>query len=158
MACSCFSCLSPYNEAGLDAAISCVVGKDKLAVVLMLCYMTRHSTAVICACNSVTNIADEERQTVALKGQISKDSLTDLIKSEKLPPTIKHSHFLLLSFLLVTLSLTQTRSARPSHSRARSARTASPTSSRARSCPPPLSSTTRTARRSSPAALRSSCC
>jgi hypothetical protein len=34
-------------------------------------------------------ITDEERQTIALKGKISKDSLTDLIKSEKLPPTIE---------------------------------------------------------------------
>jgi hypothetical protein len=35
--------------------------------------------------------AGEERATVALKGKISKDSLTDLIKSENLPPTIKFS-------------------------------------------------------------------
>ncbi|WIA23964.1 hypothetical protein OEZ86_007219 [Tetradesmus obliquus] len=37
----------------------------------------------------ITNFPNEERQTVALKGKITKDGLGDLIKSEKLPPTIE---------------------------------------------------------------------
>jgi hypothetical protein len=50
---------------------------------------TKHSSySICCFCTSLA-FADEERQTVALKGKITKDSLTDLIKSEKLPPTIE---------------------------------------------------------------------
>lgn len=49
------------------------------------------SHTCFCCYFSVTllSFADEERQTVALKGKITKDGLGDLIKSEKLPPTIE---------------------------------------------------------------------
>jgi hypothetical protein len=60
----------------------------RLAWILLTPCCRAATLSLHCCCYSFVT-TDEERQTVALKGKISKDSLTDLIKSEKLPPTIE---------------------------------------------------------------------
>uniref|UniRef100_A0A383WK23 Protein disulfide-isomerase n=1 Tax=Tetradesmus obliquus TaxID=3088 RepID=A0A383WK23_TETOB len=73
-----------------DKAVAKAAGLDKAGSVTVITNFPNEERQTVALKGKITKDGlDEERQTVALKGKITKDGLGDLIKSEKLPPTIE---------------------------------------------------------------------